>query len=679
MPEELPLDPELIDLLSSDTRREILGLLQDRRRTVTELAEDLDLQKATVHEHLKKLVAADLVDKQEDERLWVYYELAPQGKRILNPDRTRFYLVVGLGALAALVAAGAIGFYLAAGAAPQAAPTDEAAASGLAVQVEDDQVFSGPVQLDARLEGEDVSSSGTRAYLLGPEDAERVQRDDPGARGIPLTVRTAEGGDARLSTDASVPEGTYFVYVRTAGGTDNRATMPAVTVQGVDVDLSSRTWHVGLSGPLDVRVTQEGAPVDGLVLLEPRGGEGASLTAHLAGGHVEVPAERLDRLDAGEHRVRVLPEDGSGWVDAGSMTIARPAVAVTPPRLDAGGQARLTVHATGVEGPLRAEAVALDGAELVERSVDDERTTLRVDAGSEDLSVRVGRQAAQTVERTRPVDVSVLVEDGPTFTLEVQHANGTALSGAAVRLDGDGLGFTNDTGALGIERPAEGLHRLTVLPPDGAPVERGVDVDGWTVEERAPSLDVTAAQTATGPAPAIQVEVHADGPAHTPLALTASVDGRSVAAAALEAPPNGTASTEIALPTGYAAGQRLDLDVDTVHALSVSTDNRTTTNDTEDGGGGGGGGGGDAAGDLTADDGTQLSVDVSPEAVDDAAESVEDAAITEPVLDRARDSGLDGSDGAEGEAQDQPETAAPGGLVALAVLAVLALARRRWT
>ena len=106
--DELPIDVDLIKVLASDTRRDILRLLGERRRTLTELAEALDLKKATILEHLKKLVEAGLIRRlDEDERLWIYYELTPRGRRLVHPGRTRFYLIMA-GAVVATLLVGAL-------------------------------------------------------------------------------------------------------------------------------------------------------------------------------------------------------------------------------------------------------------------------------------------------------------------------------------------------------------------------------------------------------------------------------------------------------------------------------------------------------------------------------------------------------------------------------------------
>ncbi|HEV8360954.1 MAG TPA: winged helix-turn-helix domain-containing protein, partial [Candidatus Thermoplasmatota archaeon] len=73
--DELVLDAELVKVLASDTRLDLLALLGKRRMTLSEMARAVKLSKATVLEHLEKLLATQLVRRRDDHRLWVYYEL----------------------------------------------------------------------------------------------------------------------------------------------------------------------------------------------------------------------------------------------------------------------------------------------------------------------------------------------------------------------------------------------------------------------------------------------------------------------------------------------------------------------------------------------------------------------------------------------------------------------------
>lgn len=100
---KITLDADTFKALASATRLTVLRALDERRKTLTELARDLDLNKATLHEHLQLLTAAGLVKKRDDEgRKWIYYELTWTGERILHPEATTtFNLLLGLTVAAA--------------------------------------------------------------------------------------------------------------------------------------------------------------------------------------------------------------------------------------------------------------------------------------------------------------------------------------------------------------------------------------------------------------------------------------------------------------------------------------------------------------------------------------------------------------------------------------------------
>lgn len=100
---KITLDAETFKALASSTRLTVLKALDERRKTLSELSRDLELNKATVHEHLQLLLSAELVRKRDDEgRKWIYYELTWTGERILHPEATTtFNVLLGLAGLAA--------------------------------------------------------------------------------------------------------------------------------------------------------------------------------------------------------------------------------------------------------------------------------------------------------------------------------------------------------------------------------------------------------------------------------------------------------------------------------------------------------------------------------------------------------------------------------------------------
>jgi DNA-binding transcriptional ArsR family regulator len=97
---KIVLDAESFKALASDTRLLILKALDARPLTVSELSRLLDLNKATVFEHLKQLSAAELAKREEDPaRKWVYYKLSWKGRNVLHPENAQIFIMLGVAAL----------------------------------------------------------------------------------------------------------------------------------------------------------------------------------------------------------------------------------------------------------------------------------------------------------------------------------------------------------------------------------------------------------------------------------------------------------------------------------------------------------------------------------------------------------------------------------------------------
>jgi DNA-binding transcriptional ArsR family regulator len=98
---KVTLNRETFKALASETRLDILHALDARRKTGSEMARELELNKATVHEHLQTLAAAGLVTKKDEGRKWVYWELSWEGSKLMNPGQGAvFSVLLGLAVLA---------------------------------------------------------------------------------------------------------------------------------------------------------------------------------------------------------------------------------------------------------------------------------------------------------------------------------------------------------------------------------------------------------------------------------------------------------------------------------------------------------------------------------------------------------------------------------------------------
>ncbi len=105
------LDKKSILALASDTRLEILKSLQPMRRTVSQLSEAVNVDKAAVHRHLKKMEEGGLV-KRYEEHGFVYYGLSWKARDLLAPtENTKIVILLSVTWLLLLAAL----FFLSAG------------------------------------------------------------------------------------------------------------------------------------------------------------------------------------------------------------------------------------------------------------------------------------------------------------------------------------------------------------------------------------------------------------------------------------------------------------------------------------------------------------------------------------------------------------------------------------
>ena len=97
------LDDKSFKALSADSRIGILKSLNERRRTLSELSQKLDLGNSTIKEHCDILVDAELIRQLDEGRKWKYYELTQKGKQIISPnlmEEVKVLIVLCLGVFA---------------------------------------------------------------------------------------------------------------------------------------------------------------------------------------------------------------------------------------------------------------------------------------------------------------------------------------------------------------------------------------------------------------------------------------------------------------------------------------------------------------------------------------------------------------------------------------------------
>jgi DNA-binding transcriptional ArsR family regulator len=91
---KVTLNRETFKALASDTRLDILRVLDGKPKSLKEISSATSLNKATLHEHLTKLNEVGLVKRKEREgHKWVYYKLTWKGESLLHPENTRIVVL----------------------------------------------------------------------------------------------------------------------------------------------------------------------------------------------------------------------------------------------------------------------------------------------------------------------------------------------------------------------------------------------------------------------------------------------------------------------------------------------------------------------------------------------------------------------------------------------------------
>ncbi|HWH08555.1 MAG TPA: winged helix-turn-helix domain-containing protein [Candidatus Thermoplasmatota archaeon] len=553
-PEDLPMDVGLLKVLASDSRRDILQLLRKRRMTLTELSHALDLKKATVLEHLKKLTEAGLIKRIEDERLWVYYELTHRGGRVVNPGRTRFYLLMSVAAAAAVVLGGVTVALLASDlgdpieGAPAGAETAASSAPGA--------TGGAGVSVDVVLRNADALKS--RAYLVTETDATQLRDQRGPVAGIPLAVDETTGDVVRFKSLSAVPPGNYYLYVVDEEGRDNLDTLSAVRVPSLQAEAPPVLWR-GLSTDARFALDRDGAPAAGTLLLVSDAGRELP-TLPLENGKATLPAPTLDRLVPSTYTLQYAPNGSQFWITLDKrVEVREPLFALEP--LYALEAAPTTFRATlahGGDAVPPVPAPRIDGDAPLAWSPDADGRGLHATfalAQRGSAEATLGRLAAREVHVVPDLRLRFAV-DGNVTTLRVASPSGAPVAEAAIGLGTRVLDLTDADGALSFETPPDGPVELRVTLPDGAFVARGLRFEGGAVAEEPDLVRVRGVTAASSDG-----EVRANGTllnegvAAQRVTLALVVDGRTVATRAVEAPARAALDVALAAPVRLGPGE----------------------------------------------------------------------------------------------------------------------------
>jgi len=96
MEDKITIEKDVFKALASDTRINMLKILDKRRHTQSEIAAELRMSVPAVKEHLNAMEKAGLVKIIDEGYKWKYYELTEKSRCILDSERKKVWIVLGL-------------------------------------------------------------------------------------------------------------------------------------------------------------------------------------------------------------------------------------------------------------------------------------------------------------------------------------------------------------------------------------------------------------------------------------------------------------------------------------------------------------------------------------------------------------------------------------------------------
>ena len=208
MDDTIKLDRRSFEALAAESRVKTLKALSKRRKTLTELSNELGLSVSTMKEHLDVLVKAGLIMQMDEGRKWKYYELTRKGKGIVSPYPAKVLIMLAVSLI--LVFGSGWNFINAFGVGADAAQMDYAseetfvaggaempeAAAPLGYLAEDEEYFEAEPMAEADGETREESDSNEK-MIVGEEVAppEEPMAPEPEAYAeepVPEAIRTEE-------------------------------------------------------------------------------------------------------------------------------------------------------------------------------------------------------------------------------------------------------------------------------------------------------------------------------------------------------------------------------------------------------------------------------------------------------------------------------------------------------
>jgi DNA-binding transcriptional ArsR family regulator len=108
---ELTISSEEIKALSSETRIDVLKLLNERKYTLAELSKIKKVSAPSMKQQLKVLEENNLIHQLNEGRKWKYYELTVKGKQLLESKKKPIHVTLILSASILLLFLTGLVFY----------------------------------------------------------------------------------------------------------------------------------------------------------------------------------------------------------------------------------------------------------------------------------------------------------------------------------------------------------------------------------------------------------------------------------------------------------------------------------------------------------------------------------------------------------------------------------------
>lgn len=108
--EKIVLDRKSFEALAVESRVRILKTLKERRKTLSEISQEMEMSASAVKEHLENLESAGLIVKIDDGHKWKYYELTQKGGNIVAPKELRVWILLSASTVALVASLMAIFF-----------------------------------------------------------------------------------------------------------------------------------------------------------------------------------------------------------------------------------------------------------------------------------------------------------------------------------------------------------------------------------------------------------------------------------------------------------------------------------------------------------------------------------------------------------------------------------------